>query len=155
MLRKIFEDFGVCLGCFGRVSSLAFLRSSTRHQTRHEGTGRLQQTNALPVPIKTGFFEGRLAARGGDFFECFFEVAPRCPQDAPKTPQDALKTPPRCPKRPPRRPRARKMEPKWKQVGTQIAPNGRFIAEIGKSLKPRSRCSAGLIFEGSRFHFRT
>ena len=55
VLRKIFEDFGLCLGCFGRVSSLAFLRSSTRHQTRHEGTGRLQQTNALPVPIKTGF----------------------------------------------------------------------------------------------------
>ncbi len=54
VLRKIFEDFGLCLGCFGRVSSLAFLRSSTRHQTRHEGTGRLQQTNALPVLIKTG-----------------------------------------------------------------------------------------------------
>ena len=52
---------------------------------------------------------------------CFFEVVPRCPQDAPKTPQDALKTPPRCPKRPPRRPRARKMEPKWSLVGTKIA----------------------------------
>ena len=24
VLRKIFEDFGVCLGCFGRVSSLVF-----------------------------------------------------------------------------------------------------------------------------------
>ena len=42
------------LVCFGLVRKgfefSFFLRSCTRHQTRHEGTGRLQQTT---IPIKT------------------------------------------------------------------------------------------------------
>ena len=136
-MRKIFEDLGVCLGCFGRVSSLAFLRSSTRHQTRHEGTGRLQQTNALPVPIKTGLSWGCFGAQDASKTAQDASKNPKTRQDAPKTPQDAPKTRPRCPQDAPKTPQE---VPRRPPRPSQIHPKSILMLKtlkIKKTLKNR------------------
>ena len=162
LLSKISKSLRSCSRCSGGLMTGSAPRGTVSLQAdRLDPRGRSGGGKGSPFSSAGGwriFLEGQNGAKTAprrpktrqDVPRCA-KMRPRGPQDGPRRFQDA----PKCPQEAPRRPRTRKIEPKWRQVGTKIVANGRLFLKISKSLRSCSRCSGGLIFEGSRFHFRT